>query len=45
MNYWRQTNHIMSYLREEQAEKKLPSNFITGFLEVCSLPASRFSQP
>jgi NADH dehydrogenase (ubiquinone) 1 alpha subcomplex subunit 6 len=39
MNFWRQTNHVMSYLREEQAEKRLPSNFITGFLEVRRPPA------
>jgi len=36
MNFWRQTNHIMSYFKEEsfRGEKRLPSNFITGFLEV-----------
>lgn len=36
MNFWRQTNHIMSFFKEEnfRGEKRLPSNFITGFLEV-----------
>lgn len=36
MNYWRQTNHIMSYFKEEtfRGAKRLPSNFMTGFLEV-----------
>lgn len=39
MNFWRQTNHIMSYFKEEsfRGEKRLPSNFITGFLEVSRL--------
>ncbi|KAL1838008.1 hypothetical protein VTJ49DRAFT_3131 [Mycothermus thermophilus] len=35
MNFWRQTNHVMSFFKEEnfRGEKRLPSNFITGFLE------------
>ncbi|CAK7563832.1 MAG: ndufa6 NADH-ubiquinone oxidoreductase subunit [Sporothrix epigloea] len=35
MNFWRQTNHIMSYFKEESFKKgpKLPSSFIEGFLE------------
>ncbi|KAK4190391.1 hypothetical protein QBC35DRAFT_80253 [Podospora australis] len=35
MNYWRQTNHIMDYFKEEnfRGEKRLPSNFVQGFLE------------
>ncbi|KAL2263670.1 hypothetical protein VTK26DRAFT_5701 [Humicola hyalothermophila] len=35
MNFWRQTNHIMSYFKEEsfRGEKRLPSNFVSGFLE------------
>lgn len=38
MNFWRQTTHIMSYFREEnfRGDKRLPSNFMTGFLEVGS---------
>jgi hypothetical protein len=40
MNFWRQTNHIMSFFKEEnfRGEKRLPSNFITGFLEVSLMP-------
>lgn len=36
MNFWRQTNHIMSFFKEEnfRGEKRLPSNFVSGFLEV-----------
>lgn len=36
MNFWRQTNHVMSFFKEEnfRGEKRLPSNFISGFLEV-----------
>lgn len=35
MNFWRQTNHIMSYFKEEsfRGAKRLPSDFMTGFLE------------
>ena len=36
MNFWRQTNHLMSYFKEEnfRGEKRLPSSFMAGFLEV-----------
>jgi hypothetical protein len=36
MNFWRQTNHLMSFFKEEnfRGEKRLPSDFVTGFLEV-----------
>lgn len=36
MNYWRQATHIMSYFKEEnfRGDKRLPKNFITGFLDV-----------
>lgn len=47
MNFWRQTNHIMSYFKEEsfRGEKRLPSNFIEGFLEVRRRPVdARFSR-
>ena len=35
MNFWRQTTHIMSYFKDENflEGKKLPSNFMSGFLE------------
>ncbi|KAM7207386.1 hypothetical protein V8F20_002266 [Naviculisporaceae sp. PSN 640] len=35
LNYWRGDSHIMAYFDEGnlQGEKKLPSNFMTGFLE------------
>ncbi|KAJ4304079.1 hypothetical protein N0V88_001689 [Collariella sp. IMI 366227] len=35
MNFWRQTNHIMSYFKDEnfRGEKRLPSSFMSGFLE------------
>ncbi|KAL2270388.1 hypothetical protein VTJ83DRAFT_2572 [Remersonia thermophila] len=35
LNFWRQSNHVMSFFKEEyfRGEKRLPSNFITGFLE------------
>lgn len=34
MNYWKQLNHVMKYFRvEEKPKSKLPSNFISGFLE------------
>lgn len=35
MNFWKQTNHMMSYFKSEnfRGEKRLPSNFMTGFLE------------
>lgn len=40
MNFWKQTTHIMSYFKEEnfRGDKRLPNNFMTGFLEV-SLPS------
>jgi hypothetical protein len=36
MNFWKQTTHVMSYFNEEnfRGDKRLPSNFMTGFLEV-----------
>lgn len=38
MNFWKQSNHVMSYFKEEnfRAAKRLPTNFMSGFLEVCS---------
>ncbi|KAK4135410.1 NADH dehydrogenase, alpha subcomplex, subunit 6 [Trichocladium antarcticum] len=35
MNFWRQTNHLMSFFKEEnfRGEKRLPSSFVAGFLE------------
>ncbi|UZP44139.1 hypothetical protein NXS19_011951 [Fusarium pseudograminearum] len=35
MNFWKQTNHIMAYFKEEnfRGDKRLPSSFMTGFLE------------
>lgn len=38
MNFWKQSNHIMSYFKEEnfRGEQRLPSNFMSGFLEVRS---------
>ncbi|EGS20482.1 NADH-ubiquinone oxidoreductase B14 subunit-like protein [Thermochaetoides thermophila DSM 1495] len=35
MNFWRQQSHVMAFFKEEhfRGEKRLPSNFITGFLE------------
>lgn len=35
MNFWKQTNHMMSYFKSEnfRGEKRLPSSFMTGFLE------------
>ena len=36
MNFWKQTTHVMSYFKEEnfRGDKRLPSNFMAGFLEV-----------
>lgn len=36
MNYWRQTNHIMSYFKDEnfRGDKRLASGFLDGFLQV-----------
>lgn len=41
MNFWRQTNHMMSYFKEEnfRGDDRLPKSFMHGFLEV------RLSQP
>ncbi|KAK5093717.1 hypothetical protein LTR70_005716 [Exophiala xenobiotica] len=34
LNYWKQLTHIMKYFRpEEDANARLPRNFISGFLE------------
>ncbi|KFA63560.1 hypothetical protein S40285_00317 [Stachybotrys chlorohalonatus IBT 40285] len=35
MNFWKQTTHVMSYFKEEnfRGDKRLPSSFMTGFLE------------
>lgn len=36
MNFWKQSNHVMSWFKEEnfRGAKRLPSNFMSGFLEV-----------
>lgn len=36
MNFWKQMTHVMSYFKEEnfRGDKRLPSNFMEGFLEV-----------
>jgi len=35
LNYWKQLSHVMKYFRpEEDPNARLPSNFISGFLEV-----------
>ena len=41
MNFWKQATHVMSYFKEEnfRGDKRLPSNFMEGFLEV-SYPVS-----
>lgn len=38
MNFWKQMTHVMSYFKEEnfRGDKRLPSNFMEGFLEVCN---------
>uniref|UniRef100_A0A8H7NAC5 NADH-ubiquinone oxidoreductase 14.8 kDa subunit n=1 Tax=Bionectria ochroleuca TaxID=29856 RepID=A0A8H7NAC5_BIOOC len=35
MNFWKQTTHVMSYFKDEnfRGDKRLPSSFISGFLE------------
>ncbi|KAJ4392014.1 hypothetical protein N0V93_005634 [Gnomoniopsis smithogilvyi] len=35
MNFWKQTNHVMSYFKEEnfRGDKRLPDSFMSGFLE------------
>jgi hypothetical protein len=45
MNFWKQTNHIMAYFKEEnfRGDKRLPGSFMTGFLEV-SIKCSCLSQ-
>ena len=36
MNFWKQTTHVMSYFKDEnfRGDKRLPSSFMSGFLEV-----------
>lgn len=36
MNFWKQMTHVMSYFKEEnfRGDKRLPSGFMEGFLEV-----------
>lgn len=36
MNFWKQTTHILSYFKDEnfRGDKRLPSSFMSGFLEV-----------
>lgn len=35
MNFWKQVNHVLKYWRaEEDPKAKLPTNFMSGFLEV-----------
>lgn len=43
MNFWKQTTHVMSYFKEEnfRGEKRLPSSFMKGFLEVGHAPCKR----
>lgn len=37
MNYWKQLSQLMKYFRaEEDPSAKLPKNFMSGFMEVCS---------
>ncbi|KJZ78976.1 NADH-ubiquinone oxidoreductase 14.8 kDa subunit [Hirsutella minnesotensis 3608] len=47
MNFWKQTTHVMSYFKEEnfRAEKRLPSSFMTGFLEANRVGIEMGSQP
>ncbi|KAI7787671.1 nadh-ubiquinone oxidoreductase kda subunit [Diaporthe eres] len=35
MNFWKQSNHVMSFFKEEnfRGDHRLPSNFMSGFLE------------
>lgn len=42
MNFWKQSTHILSYFKGEnfRGDKRLPSSFMEGFLEV-SLPPAR----
>jgi NADH dehydrogenase (ubiquinone) 1 alpha subcomplex subunit 6 len=43
MNFWKQANHVMSFFQEDniRGDKRLPSSFMSGFLEV----RSRMSVP
>jgi NADH dehydrogenase (ubiquinone) 1 alpha subcomplex subunit 6 len=43
MNFWKQTTHVMSYFKEEnfRGDKRLPSSFMDGFLEVRRAQYSR----
>ena len=51
MNFWKQSNHVMSYFNTEnfRGADRLPNNFMKGFLEVrphlrfsaCSAPGMR----
>lgn len=36
MNFWKQSNHVMSYFKEDnfRGDHRLPSSFMSGFLEV-----------
>lgn len=35
MNFWKQQTHIMSYFNDNfRGDKRLPSSFMSGFLEV-----------
>lgn len=38
MNFWKQSNHVMTYFQEEnfRGDKRLPSDFMSGFLQVRS---------
>lgn len=36
MNYWKQISQLMKYFRsEEDSRSRVPTNFMTSFLEVC----------
>ncbi len=47
MNFWRQTNHVMNFFKEEnfRGDKRLPPSFMAGFLEVSRLPDPPSSSP
>lgn len=35
MNFWKQQTHILSYFNDNfRGDKRLPSSFMSGFLEV-----------
>lgn len=42
MNFWKQMTHVMSYFKEEnfRGDKRLPSSFMEGFLEVSTSRSS-----